>query len=54
MYADDLIIMSDDKAKLQQVLNIVEICCNKWEIKINAKKTQYIKYGSNKNETRHR
>jgi hypothetical protein len=54
MYADDLIIMSDDKVKLQQMLNIVENYCDKWEIKINAKKTQYIKFGASKNDKRHR
>jgi hypothetical protein len=47
MYADDLVIMSDDKNKLQKMLLIIEKYCKKWEIKINASKSQYIKFGPN-------
>lgn len=46
MYADDLIVMSDDIKKLQAMLLIIECYCEKWEIKINAKKTQFIKIGA--------
>ncbi len=52
MYADDLVVMSYDKQKLQKMLNIIESYCNKWEIKINAKKTQFIKLGSYERESR--
>jgi hypothetical protein len=52
MYADDLVVMSDDKQKLQEMLNIVERYSKKWEIKINANKTQFIKLGSYDRESR--
>ena len=40
MYADDLAILSDSKEKIQRMLEIIEKYCARWEIKINAKKTQ--------------
>jgi hypothetical protein len=52
MYADDLVVMSDNKQKLQEMLYIVESYCKKWEIKINANKTQFIKLGSYDRESR--
>jgi hypothetical protein len=45
MYADDLIIMSDTKLKMQRMLLIVENYCKRWEIKINAEKSQHIRFG---------
>ena len=46
MFADDLIVLCDSKEKLQKMLKIVEKYCLKNEIKINAKKTQYIRFGN--------
>lgn len=55
MYADDLLVMSDDIKKLQEMLVLVEEYCNKWEIKINVQKTQFIQFGNfpNKEITSH-
>ncbi len=38
MYADDLIVVSEEVEKLQSMLSIIETYCGKWEIKLNAKK----------------
>lgn len=46
MFADDLIVLSDSKDNLQKMLKIIEMYCLKNEIKINAKKTQYIRFGN--------
>lgn len=49
MYADDLVVMSDSVEKLQKMLQIIEKYCEKWEIKINGKKTQYMEFTLRKN-----
>ncbi len=55
MYADDLLVMSDSVEKLQLLLNIIENYCKKYEIKINANKSQYIRIGpKNKNKRTHK
>jgi endonuclease/exonuclease/phosphatase family metal-dependent hydrolase len=46
MFADDLIIISESKKNLENMLKIIEKFCLKNEIKINAKKTQYIRFGN--------
>jgi len=45
MFADDLIVLTESKENLQEMLKIVEKYCLKNEIKINAKKTQFIRFG---------
>ncbi len=38
-YADDILLVSNIKTKLQEMLNVVENYCNKHEIKVNGDKT---------------
>ena len=40
MYADDLICLAPDENKLQMLLDVVTVWCDKWLMKINPKKTQ--------------
>ena len=43
IYANNLVVLSNSKEKMQEMLIIIEKYCKKWEIKINGKKTQYMK-----------
>ncbi len=42
VYADDLLIISENKEGLQHSLNKLHIYCKKWKLKVNIKKTKAI------------
>ena len=46
MYADDVIIMSENPAALQNSLNNLQKYCNKWALKVNTKKTKVMVFNS--------
>ena len=39
MYADDLVLLSENEADMQFLLHIVEIWCAKWRLEVNLSKT---------------
>ena len=43
-YADDLVVFSDDPAKLQALLDHISNWCQKWWLKINVNKTKVIQF----------
>lgn len=47
LYADDLVLFSDNKKGLQTQLNILYQYCNDWCLEINTKKTQIIIFNKN-------
>jgi hypothetical protein len=44
LYADDLAIIADSEEDLQMMLNILEIWCKKWRMRINVKKTKIVHF----------
>ena len=40
MYADDLVILSENSSGLQTALNKLKTFCNKWHLTINLKKNK--------------
>ena len=42
MYADDIVLAGDTVPELQRKINILEIFCEKWGIKVNLKKTKVV------------
>ena len=42
LYADDLILMSETETGIHNCLNKLHVCCKKWCLQINMKKTQYL------------
>ena len=42
LYADDILLMADNEADLQQLLDIAYGWCRKWRLSINAKKTKIL------------
>lgn len=47
LYADDTILMSDDKEKFQELLDSFTRYCNLWKLKINVSKTKVMIFGGN-------
>ena len=45
MYADDMAILAPSLKALQKLLNICEIYCIEWDIKLNAKKSKNLSFG---------
>ena len=45
LYADDILLMCDNYASLQKILNITEEFGKKWELKFNPTKTVYMEFG---------
>ena len=48
MFADDTIILTDNKEDLEKAIKIVEDYCKEYDIEINAKKSQYMIFGPKK------
>ncbi len=42
LYADDIVIMSENEVKAQEQLDIMTAWCKKWKMSINAKKSQIV------------
>lgn len=51
LYADDTVIFSDDKNKLQNCLDAFNNYCLTWKLNVNYSKTKIIVFGSRKNLT---
>ncbi len=47
LFADDIILMAETEDDLQLLLNKLSSWCEKWQMKINAKKTQIIHFRPN-------
>ena len=43
-YADDIVILSDNREEHQTLLNIVSEWCNRWRVVINVKKTKTVEF----------
>ena len=39
-YADDLTLVAESRAGIQNMLNVLDSCCKKWGMKINSSKTK--------------
>lgn len=48
MYADDVLILSQDAVGLQNSLNKLDAYCKKWRLKINIRKTKIMVFNSRK------
>ena len=48
LYADDLIIISESAEGLQHSLHLLHEYCNKWELRVNLKKTNAMQIGKGK------
>ena len=46
LYADDIVLITDDKFKLQQMLDIVAEYAKKWRFELNPKKSEIVVFGS--------
>ena len=45
-YADDLTLVAESRAGIQNMLNVLDSCCKKWGMKINSNKTKVMNVGS--------
>ncbi len=43
-FADDIVILAKNEKDLQDILNCVENLCNKWQLKVNADKTNIMHF----------
>ncbi len=48
LYADDIVILVDNKEQLQILLNFVNNWCKKWKMKVNRDKTKVIHFRKKK------
>ena len=46
LYADDTVILSDNKSNFQYALNIFSTYCKKWKLKINETKSNIMIFGT--------
>ena len=54
LYADDLVLISEDERDLQVMINILQKWCLKWKMKINSDKSKVVHFRStNKEETQY-
>ena len=53
MYADDIVLLSENEQKLQTILDHVNTWCCKWQMKVNPDKTKVVHF-RNERETRTR
>ena len=44
LYADDIVLISEDEQKLQKMLDHVGNWCNKWQMKVNTEKTNIVHF----------
>ena len=44
LYADDIVILSENEADIQSLLNETEKWCYQWRMKINSEKTQIVHF----------
>ena len=44
LYADDLAILTDSSDKLQNMINVLYNWCEKWQMKVNVKKTKIVHF----------
>ena len=52
LYADDTVIISDNKNDFQEALNAFSMYCRKWKLKINESKSNIIIFGTVRNRNR--
>ena len=52
LYADDTVIISDNKTNFQDALNAFAYYCKKWKLKINETKSNIIIFGHVRNRNR--
>ena len=52
LYADDTVIISDNKKDFQEALNAFSYYCRKWKLKINESKSNIIIFGKVRNRNR--
>ena len=53
LYADDIVLLADDEAQLQALLNAVNSWCSKWRLEVNLLKTNVMhvrKFNSKRSE----
>ena len=48
LYADDIVLLSENRKGLQQMLNILNAYCLKWKLSINVNKTKIVIFNSRK------
>ena len=44
LYADDIVILAENEAQLQLLLNFTDTWCKNWKMKINRDKTKVVHY----------
>ena len=48
LYADDMLLLSYSASGLQKCLNVLNVYCNKWQLRVNLAKTKIIVFNSRK------
>ena len=46
LYADDIVLVSENEENLQVMLNHVQNWCVKWQMKVNIEKTEVVHFRS--------
>ena len=55
LYADDIVLISENEKNLQKMLKLVDKWCSKWQMKVNISKTKVIHFRKiRKNETKYK
>ena len=44
LYADDIVIISENESNLQKMLTYVQEWCSSWEMKVNVEKTKIVHF----------
>ncbi len=47
-FADDLVIIVENKEELQSMIKCIESCCQKWRLKVNTDITKVVHFRSNR------
>ena len=50
LYADDIVIISENEQKLQKLLDHVHEWCKKWQLNLNIDKTQIVHFWKSQNQ----
>ena len=44
LYADDIVLLAENEANFQKVLNILHSWCHKWRISVNESKSEIVPF----------
>ena len=53
LYADDIVLLAENKKDLQTLLDITQDWCYKWKLNINVEKSKILHFRHNKKKQKH-